>query len=145
MEGIGATSGAASARSLRGTVFLTTGDIEHADTDLTRAVEQLPIGGDPLLHCYAYTRLADVRLSQNQLDEAQDLARHGIDYAHEHSALFSEVDALEVLGKLHRAQGDVDSARANWSRALEIADYLGSNAATEAERIQQQLDELPNP
>lgn len=145
LEGIGATSGAASARSLRGTVFLATGDIEQADTDLIRAVEQLPVGGDPLLHCYAYTRLAAVRLNQNQLDEAEELARHAVDYAHEHSALFSEVDALEVLGKVHRARGDVDSARANWSRALELADYLGGNAATEAERIQQQLDELPSP
>ena len=145
LEGIGATSGAASARSLRGTVFLTTGDIEQANTDLTRAVEQLPVGGDPLLHCYAYCRLGDVRLRQNQLDDAEELAQHAIHYAHEHSALFSEVDALEVLGKVHRATGDVDSARASWSRALEFADYLGGNAATEAERIQQQLDEFPSP
>lgn len=145
LEGIGATSAAASARSLRGTLCLFTADIEQADTDLTRAVEQLPVGGDPLLHCYAYTRLANARLSQNHPDDAEELARHAVDYAHEHSALFSEVDGLEALGQIQRATDDIDNARASWNRALEIADYLGGNAATEAERIQEQLDELPRP
>ena len=106
---------------------------------MTRAVEQLPVGGDPLLHCYAYTRLAETRLHQHELADAADLAQHAADYAHEHTAQFSEVDALDILGQTRKAQHHPDDAAQAWRRALQIADNIGD---PEADRIQDQLDSL---
>lgn len=139
LDSIGATSGVGSALSLRGTVYLATDELDKADADLTRAVEQLPVGGDPLLHCYAYTRLATVRLRQGSLVEAEELARHAAGYGKDHSAYYSEVDALEVLGQILAKGRDTTGARKAWARGIEIADYLGT---PEANRLQGQLDEL---
>lgn len=91
-------------------LYLATRDLDAAATDLTRAVEQLPIGGDPLLHCYAYTRLAETRLHLNDLGDAEVLARHAIEYAAEHTARFSEVDALDILGQILNQQQDAEGA-----------------------------------
>lgn len=139
LDSVGATSAVGSALSLRGTVYLTVGELALADADLTRAVEQLPVGGDPLLHCYAYTRLATVRLQQHRFGDAEGLARHADEYGKEHSAYYSEVDALDVLGQVLHQSGDTTGARKSWTRAIEIADYLGT---PEAARIQSQLDQL---
>ena len=139
LDSIGATSASASARSLRGTLNLAARNLDTAGADLTRAVEQLPVGGDPLLHCYAYTRLAETRLHQHELADAADLAQHAADYAHEHTAQFSEVDALDILGQTRKAQHHSDGAAQAWRRALQIADNIGD---PEADRIQDQLDSL---
>ncbi|WP_258349011.1 NB-ARC domain-containing protein [Saccharopolyspora gregorii] len=137
LDALGATSGAASARSVRGNLYLVTGDLPAAAADLTRAVEQLPIGGDPLLHCYAYTRLAETQLKQHELDEAEQLARHAVEYAEEHSARFSEVDALDILGRVLNERHDAEGAASAWTRALQIADNIG---AVEADQIQERLE-----
>ncbi|MEY8042735.1 helix-turn-helix domain-containing protein [Saccharopolyspora cebuensis] len=140
------SSGDESARTLRGLVHLTTydhtGDHDHltaADTDLTTAVGNLPDNGEPLLRCYAYTRLAVVRLRQHRNHEAVNLAGHAATYAREHTAMFSEVDALYVLGQALTSTGDTTTAREHWERALYIADYIGSD---DAERIQAELDKI---
>lgn len=139
LDSIGATSAVGSTLSLRGTVYLAAYELDRADRDLTRAVEQLPVGGDPLLHCYAYTRLAVVRLRQQRLAEAEELARHADEYGREHSAYHSEVDALDVLGQILAEKGDAAGSRKAWIRAVQLADYRSS---PEANRIQKQLDEL---
>lgn len=141
LDSIGATSGAASARSLRGTLYLATGKLDNATADLNKAVEDLPIGGDPLLHCYAYTRLAEARLHQQHPGEAVELAEHAAEYAREHTARFSEVDALDVLGQAQKARGEFDHAARAWQRAIQLADHIGDPSA---DRLQDQLDELPN-
>ncbi|WP_258718704.1 helix-turn-helix domain-containing protein [Saccharopolyspora gloriosae] len=146
LESIEGGSGDESARTLRGTVHLNaydhTGEQAHldiADTDLTQAVTSLPPNGEPLLRCYSHTRLAVVRLRQGRCGEAVELASHAATYAHDHAALFSEVDALYVLGQALHATGHTDQARQHWTRAIDIADYIGSD---DAERIQTELDNL---
>ena len=97
------------------------------------------LNGEPLLRCYAYTRLAVVRLRQHRPGDAVELADHAATYAHDHAALFSEVDALHVLGQALLVNGEPERAREQWTRAIDIADYIGSD---DAERIQAELDNL---
>lgn len=100
----------AECRTFYGAVLLATGEWQRAEQELRTAIEQTR-ACVPVLHRQALATLADLRLAQGRLEEAERLIA-GLD---DHGV------AAPVLTRLHLRRGEPAVAAATARRRLEVA------------------------
>jgi DNA-binding NarL/FixJ family response regulator len=108
----------AECRVVHGMVLVATGDWHRAEDELDAAIRQSE-GAVPAFHADAMATLADLRLNQGRLDEAERLllAHRG------HRA------AAPVLARLHLERGRLELAAATARRAREASGRAGLTTA----------------
>src|SRR5438270_5132064 len=115
------------------------GELDEAEQ---RAVEGEELGAAEDIINYAYGRCVRSRIAvdRGNLDEAESLARSGLDYAYMSDFPWMHAYAHSDLGNVLAAQGRRDEARAELERAIQRFESFGNVA--EADRTRKLLVEL---
>ncbi|WP_137725361.1 ATP-binding protein [Prescottella subtropica] len=119
------------ARALDGLSSLTylTGDAPAAEKAVRRAVQLWSSIGEVGEVARDEAWRAHFAAMQGRMGPAIDLARHAVQVAADHDALWVEAEARTVLGILLRTSGDAESAREELRAAIAVGERSGNRWA----------------
>ncbi|RYP81926.1 hypothetical protein EKO23_22835 [Nocardioides guangzhouensis] len=109
-------------------VALILDDLATAESAATELAEIASNRGTPALRATADAAEAAVLLAQDALDDAAKAARRAHDVFTEIDLTYQAARASSLLGRIHQAQGDLTSARAQHAAALATFDRIGAVA-----------------
>jgi DNA-binding SARP family transcriptional activator len=128
---LGVRAGEAVARTNLGVAFQTLGDypaaLEHHQQALAIALET----ADQFHAGRALTNLADTLFQLGSLEEAADHATRGLETTRVTGNQVDEGIALDILGRVHAAQGRWSLAHHRWRDAYTVLDILGHPRAAD--------------
>jgi DNA-binding SARP family transcriptional activator/tetratricopeptide (TPR) repeat protein len=120
--------------------------LQHRYADARRAGEEALCINRTLENnfnqAYNLAMLADVDYRERRYDDALDHCLSALATFQKSGSRPEEAACLHQLGLIQRARGDLESARAYWSEALQIYDGLGLPAAAQ---VRSDLAGLPPP
>jgi DNA-binding SARP family transcriptional activator len=116
------------------------GDLEAGSTSLRRAIAIAQQAGTWVLLGRAHGWLAEIELDRQQPQEAERLARAGLELSQRHGYLFDAALCERVLGQALLAQSNPDSARSYLTSAAHH--FASIQARPELARTQQALATL---
>jgi tetratricopeptide (TPR) repeat protein len=120
----------ATLRSL-GALAAEQGDWDQARRYLRESLELKRVQGISRGRTFCELGIVQVRDPQGDRTQARNLLQTALDIARQFHVQNDEARALDWLGALDLAQGDIAGARANWEAALTIYSELGAVAASE--------------
>jgi tetratricopeptide (TPR) repeat protein len=110
---------------------LSLGNLETAERFARHALED----EEPNVMPASFHTLAEIRLAQKQLPEAEDFCHKSIYYAQQNHDLFNEALSWRTLGKTCVAKNDEEKARQALTKAVEIFQQLELSQEIEATQI----------
>ncbi len=120
----------ATLRSL-GALSAEQGDWEQARRYLRESLELKKVQGISRGRTYCELGIVHVRDPQGDRTQARNLLNTALDIARQFNVQNDEARALDWLGALDLAEGNIAAARAHWEAALKIYSDLGAAAANE--------------
>lgn len=111
-----------------GHIALLAGQIEEAGDLCGRAAEEARRTGDLDLVATASLNYASALLQSGQVEEAEHPAAEALGYFTAVGNHWRRIASFRVLGDVHGATGDPESARLCYVRALQLARKIGARA-----------------
>ena len=126
-----------------GRLAIDRGALAEAQPLLERAVSDASQIEDAELAALASQNLATVLAQRHERDRALDLAMSALGYFSSCRNHFREIESLRLIAAIHEQDGDVDSARQCYQRALHLAEKIESDVEIRVTR--HRLDRLAGP
>ncbi len=122
-------------------VALLLGDVQTAAAAATQLAAIAGDNGAPALRATADAGAAAVALADGDLSQAEQTARRARSLFDEIDLVYESARVAVLLGRIHRAQGSEDDARAELTAAVSVFDDIG--AVPDAMKARELLNALP--